>query len=209
MGRDQQGELLRAFGGKVSLEGKIAILNDMINGTIPPQEYPLEFQCKSMAALHAELDTLEKIMEEFGPHGAASKELQERKTELAIHMAGHIKIELEHAMQHHHDFIENGIQTNEDLQLFGRMLENDKYWDYLQENDRERGSAATRMVEKLDSMGGEEREAFLENNPRARELDAEWQRAMDHYLEDPKMAKEKWGEDYFQGINDVKRRGLR
>ncbi len=176
----------------------------MINGNIPPEDYPLEYQGRSIAALNAELLAVEQVLEEFGPNGFGGTRERSERQEYAIHMAGHAQIKIHAAMAQHSNFVANGFSNREELDYFGAMLKNEEYRSYLQKNDRERGAVSTQLVEAVAGMEPEERAEYFEANPEAKELHDEWKRAMEDYLADPEKAVEKWGADYFEGINDVK-----
>lgn len=188
----------------MSLEGKIEILREMINGNIPPEDYPLEYQGRSIAALNAELLAVEQILEEFGPNGLGGTKERSERQEYAIHMAGHLQIKHQAAMAQHHSFVSDGFSNREELDYFGSMLKNKEYWGYLQKNDRERAAVSTQLVDAVAKMEPQERAEYFEANPEAKELHDEWKRAMEDYLANPEKAVEKWGADYFEGINDVK-----
>ncbi|MEM6822243.1 MAG: hypothetical protein AAF558_09905 [Verrucomicrobiota bacterium] len=130
--------------------------------------------------------------------GKASEEEARKHTQF---VAGAVNVKM--IMEQHDHFVTHGINSLEELNRFGAMLEDDRYWGFLQENDRERGAVAAAQAEALAGMEPEEQERYFENNPRARKLDAEWRLAMAEYMEDPEKAKEKYGEDYFRGIDDV------
>lgn len=128
----------QANGGIVNVEEKIEILRRMINGDVPPEDYPYEFQGKSLAALQGDLANYEMILQATENLGGAGKKEADSKRDAAAHAAGHIQLKLQEAMAMHHGFVEEGIQGRERLESFAALLENDAYWEFLQENETER-----------------------------------------------------------------------
>lgn len=160
-------------GDFVDLQGKIELLDDMIAGRIPAEEYPLEFQGMSASALIQLRDLLVEENRDGGITGEASEKARQEKENYHLHMAGHARIEIEEAMALHHDFIQHGMFEREKLETFGALLDNDAYWRFLQENEEERNKVREQHFQGMMAAIEDGERSVLDMSEREAELQGE------------------------------------